>query len=359
MDFIKYGYENMGDSPWKMVLIILFLAIGLVMIIKGGDFFVDAASWIAEKTGIPKLIIGATIVSLATTLPELLVSVFAAVEGVQTGASSAVDMATGNALGSVIANTGLIMSISILFMPVEVERKTFIVKPLILIASITLLFIFSIDRNLYVWEAIILLVVLVLFFADNVYEAIREGKKKASLESAETEVELEKVEVSSEEKVNSNKKEIIVNTAKFVIGIAGIVFGAQFLVDNGTALATELGVPEKIIAITIVAIGTSLPELITTITAIIKKQSDLSVGNVIGANIIDITMILSICAIVYGKSLPVFTTTLCYDLPFALGLAIVGTVPTMFTKKLQRWQGFAMLAIYITYLTLNIVLPLA
>ena len=145
MDFIKYGYENMGDSPWKMVLIILFLAIGLVMIIKGGDFFVDAASWIAEKTGIPKLIIGATIVSLATTLPELLVSVFAAIEGVQTGASSAVDMATGNALGSVIANTGLIMSISILFMPVEVERKTFIVKPLILIASVILLFIFSIN----------------------------------------------------------------------------------------------------------------------------------------------------------------------------------------------------------------------
>src|SRR5574344_1053815 len=235
MNFV-YGYENL-DSTWKMVLIILYLVIGLLLIIKGGDFFVDSASWIAERTGIPKLIIGATIVSLATTLPELLVSCFAAAEGAVSGTSSAVDIATGNAIGSVIANTGLIMSISIIFMPVKIDRKAFILKPIILLTSIALLFIFSIFGNLYIWEACILFVILAIFFADNIYSAIKETKTRTALVSANTSIDLPKVNVPFEQKVESNediasiekvdsstekaskKKELWVNILKFVFGV--------------------------------------------------------------------------------------------------------------------------------------------
>lgn len=369
---LKYGYETLGN-PWKMILVVVYLIVGLVLIIKGGDWFVDAASWIAEKFGIPKLIIGATIVSMATTLPELLVSCFAAAEGAANPAlaSSSIDMATGNAIGSVVANTGLIMSISILFMPVSVDRKNFIIKPIILIISILALLLFSLDGKLVVWEAAIMLVILVLFFVDNVLEAKKQMKKEAviagpndkniikgqELQAAQgavksDEVSADKVSLTPEEKKALNRKEIAKNIGLFLIGVVGIVVGAQLLVDNATVFAQEVGVPDKIIAITIVAIGTSLPELITTITAIIKKQSDLSVGNVIGANIIDMCLILSLCSFIYGNALPVYKSTLYLDLPFALGIAVIATVPTMFTKKLQRWQGIASLALYITYLTL-------
>jgi len=370
---LKYGYETL-DNPWKMILVVTYLIVGLVLIIKGGDWFVDAASWIAEKFGIPKLIIGATIVSMATTLPELLVSVFAAAEGAANPllASSSVDMATGNAIGSVIANTGLIMSLSILFMPVSVDRKNFIVKPIILLFSIFSLFLFSLDGKLVVWEAVIMLIILVGFFADNVIEAKRQMKKEAAIAGSSDKniikgAELQeaqqisgkdnnmfsKASAADAEKKISNRKDVIRNIGLFLIGVVGIVAGAQLLVDNATVFAQQIGVPDKIIAITIVAIGTSLPELITTITAIIKKQSDLSVGNVIGANIIDMCLILSLCSFIYGNALPVYKSTLYLDLPFAFGIVAINTVPTLFTKKLQRWQGIVSLALYITYLTLS------
>jgi len=364
---LTYGYEGL-NNPWRMILIVLYLAIGLVLIIKGGDWFVDSASWIAEKFKIPKLIIGATIVSFATTLPEFLVSVFAAIEGVQgvAGSEGAIDMATGNAIGSVIANTGLIMSLSILFMPVKVNRKTFIIKPLILIFSVALLLIFSIDQKLYWWESIFMILILIGFLVDNVLEAKSQMKKEAALatnrgpnptpvspsSSLEKKEEIKEEGVKSEEKPEKVTKDWV-HIVFFILGVIGIVAGAQLLVDNATAFATEIGVPDKIIAITVVAIGTSLPELITTVTAIVKKQSDLSVGNVLGANIIDMCLILAVCSFIYGSYLPVHLSTLYLDLPFALGIIGFATIPTMINQKLSRWQGCVTLALYATYLVLS------
>ena len=135
------------------------------------------------------------------------------------------------------------------------------------------------------------------------------------------------------------------------MGAAGIVLGSQLLVDNGTVIATDiLGVPERVVSLTMVAIGTSLPELVTTITAIAKKQSALSVGNIVGANIIDMILILPLCSFIMGGSLPVDRSTLWVDLPISFAVAAICLVPALIKGKLMRWQGILSLAVYAGYL---------
>ncbi len=297
------------DSP---VLVFLLFGIGLLCIIKGGDWFVDAASWIAEVSGIPQFIIGATIVSLATTLPEILVSVIAA-------ASGSVEMATGNAIGSVTANTGMILGI---YLP----------KTIIFIGSIILLWVLSLSGELSMVGAFIMLAVFLIFIWENIHEA----KKDMGTGKSET--------------VQKDKKTVVKNIALFIIGAAGIVIGSRLLVDNGTIIAKDiLGIPERVVSLTMVAIGTSLPELVTTITAIAKKQSALSVGNIVGANIIDMILILPLCSFVMGGSLPVAWSTLWVDLPVSLVVAVICLVPALIKGKLMRWQGILSLLVYAGY----------
>lgn len=311
-----------ADSP---VLVFLLFGIGLLCIIKGGDWFVDAASWIAAVSGIPHFIIGATIVSLATTLPEILVSVMAA-------ASGSVEMATGNAIGSVTANTGMILGISIVAMPVVIERRKYLPKSLIFIGSIVLLWVLSLSGELSMVGAFIMLAVFILFIFENVTEARKE------------------MGVSKDDSVQKDRKTIVKNIALFVVGAAGIVIGSRLLVDNGTVIATDiLGIPERVVSLTMVAIGTSLPELVTTLTAIAKKQSALSVGNIVGANIIDMILILPLCSFVMGGSLPVAWSTLWVDLPISFAVAVIALVPALIKGKLMRWQGIAALTVYAGY----------
>lgn len=310
------------------VIVLLFL-VGLVCIVKGGDWFVDSAAWLAEVTGIPKFIIGATIVSVATTLPELIVSAMAAAE-------QKVDMAVGNAVGSVIANTGLILAVSLLFIPNVVNKKHFSSKALLLIAACAALLIFCLSGQVTLWAGLVLLVIFVLYIWDN----LRQGKAGSA----------------AEERTPFDKAELPKRILFFLLGAAGIVIGARLLVDNGSALARILGVPENIIALTFVAIGTSLPELVTAITAIVKKQSSLSVGNIIGANVIDLTLILPICALISGGSLPVNQQTWQLDMPVCLALTLVAMIPTLFTGKLRRWQGGVLLVGYAAYLAVMLIL---
>ncbi|MBE6903331.1 MAG: calcium/sodium antiporter [Ruminococcaceae bacterium] len=310
----------------EIALIIFLFAIGVVLIVKGGDFFVDAASWFARISKIPKFVVGATIVSLATTLPEIIVSSLAAFEG-------KVDMATGNAIGSVTANTGMIMAIGILFMTVAVNKKLFIPKAILLISIIVLLILLSLSGELTLVSSIILFVLFAVFIFLNIKEA-----KQATQEA-------------EEERPQLATKTVIVNVLKFVFGAAGIVLGSQLLVDNGSEIALMLNVPENIIALTAIAIGTSLPELVTTITAIVKKESSLSVGNIIGANTIDMALILPICSIISKGSIPVNAQTIAVDIPVCLAITLVMLVPTIFTGKFQKWQGITGLVIYASYLT--------
>lgn len=315
-----------GSTP---LWIVLLFAAGLVCIIKGGDLFVDAASWIAEASGIPKFIIGATIVSFATTLPEMLVSVFAALEG-------NADIAVGNAVGSVTANTGLIMCLSLVCMTCLMERRQFGVKACLLLAAILSLFGFTRDGRLSVAEGLLVLVIFAGFLAESLISARRE-------QGTERKAEGERPAVSG--------KTVAGNIVKFVLGAAGIVLGAQLLIDNGSAIASLLGVPDAIIAATMIAVGTSLPELVTTLTAIRKKESSLSVGNIIGANIMDLTLILPLCSLILGKPLPVQSQGMLLDIPACLIICAVVLVPALWKGKFQRWMGFLAGGLYIVYLT--------
>lgn len=315
-----------GSTP---LWIVLLFAAGLVCIIKGGDLFVDAAGWIAEASGIPKFIIGATIVSFATTLPEMLVSVFAALEG-------NADIAVGNAVGSVTANTGLIMCLSLVCMTCLMERRQFGVKACLLLAAILSLFGFTRDGRLSVAEGLLVLVIFAGFLAESLISARRE-------QGTERKAEGERPAVSG--------KTVAGNIVKFVLGAAGIVLGAQLLIDNGSAIAALLGVPDAIVAATMIAIGTSLPELVTTLTAIRKKESSLSVGNIIGANIMDLTLILPLCSLILGKPLPVQSQGMLLDIPACLIICAAVLVPALWKGKFQRWMGFLAGGLYIVYLT--------
>lgn len=306
---------------------LLLFVIGLVLIVKGGDLFVDAAGWIAEVSGIPKFIVGATIVSLATTMPEMIVSVMAAVEG-------KVDMAVGNAVGSVTANTALIFAIALLFMTVELTRKQYLTKSLLLLSSSAVVLLASLTGQFQLWGTIVLFLLFFVFIFENVKQA--------------------KLEMQDSEKPEFSGKELAKNIVMFVLGAAGIVVGSRLLVSSGSAIATYLGVPESIIAVTLVAVGTSLPELVTTITSIIKKQSSLSAGNIIGANIIDLCLILPLCDLVSSEKLPISHQSIVLDMPTCLLVVVLSIVPLLLRQKSSKVQGAALLAVYIGYLVVLI-----
>ena len=261
-----------------IALILLLLGVGLVLIIKGGDYFVDGASWLAEVSGIPKFIVGATIVSVATTLPEIVVSLISA--------KSSPDMAIGNAVGSVVFNAGVIMAIALIAQPFIIKRKDYAFKGILLTVVMGLLFGFSLlgmnsnkislsTNGLFGYVgSTVLLVLFIVFIVENVVSA----KKNAS-------------EAQDEEKPVATKKSITINLLKLILGAGAIAGGAILLKDNAVKLAIELGLSEALIGVTILAIGTSLPELVTMIIAVKKGQASLSIGNIIGANTIDLAII--------------------------------------------------------------------
>ena len=297
--------------------------VGLILTIKGGDWFVDSASWFAEATGIPKFVVGATVVSFATTLPEMLVSVRAAMNG-------SAQLAIGNAIGSVTANTTLIMGVSLVAIAGVISRKEIAFKGGLLIAAIVGLTILSLSGALPVWSAFILWAIFLAFMISNLIE----GKKGASAEKPES----------------FEKKEVPAKILLFVLGTASIVFGAEFLVSSGKTIAAGIGISETIIGFTVIALGTSLPELVTTLTAIRKKENSLSVGNIIGANIIDTTLILPLCAVINGQPLPVERINLVFDFPVCIAACAIAIVPTIIQGRFKKWQGYALLTVYALYM---------
>lgn len=322
------GIDFTGST---LMLVLVLFAVGLVCIIKGGDLFVDAASWIAEASGIPKFIIGATVVSFATTMPEMLVSVFSAFEG-------SADIAVGNAVGSVTANTGLIMCLSLVCMSCNMPRRQFGVKAGLLLAAVALLYAFTRDSSLSIVESVIIMLIFVGFTAESIIAAKREQGTE-----------------QPDERPDTNGKNIALNIGKFILGAAAIVLGAQLLIDNGSALAVMIGVPDSVIAATMIAIGTSLPELVTTITAIRKKQSSLSVGNIIGANIMDLTLIMPLCSLLMGKPLAVENQGMLLDVPACLVVSAAAMIPALVCGKFKKWIGWLIGGLYIVYLVIMFV----
>lgn len=332
----------------EIILPIILFILGAVIIIKGGDLFVDAAIWMAKVTGIPDIIIGATVVSLATTLPEFFVSTIATVSG-------SPEIAIGNAIGSIICNTGLILAISMMIMPVKVEKKSFMSKAFLMIASTVLLLLFSTNGNINRLEGAVLAGILVYYIIQN--------KKEAQM-SLEINDEVASTMVEESVKAKLNKKEVSKNIIMFIVGTLFIIVGANLLVNNAQIIAKYFEVPEAIISLTVVALGTSLPELVTALTSISKKQGGVGVGNIIGANILNIVMIVSTCGIIskdglsltsrniefFGRKFINFHQTILLDIPVALVLMLLVILPITTYGKYTKKNGAMLLSVYVFYI---------
>lgn len=306
-----------------MVKAVILFLVGLVLICLGGDRLVDAAVAIAKKLGIPQIVVGATIVSLGTTLPEILVSTTAAFDG-----SAAI--AAGNAFGSIICNTALIAGLTQTIRPSkQVEYSSLSWRS-------AFFFIVLIAMNVwgYVTGAfsrpvgIILLVLFVVYAYLNVIRASSEGGDE-------------------EEDKDSDKVSIPVQLLILVVCAAFLFVGANLLVDNGILIAEAVGVPERVIAVTFIALGTSLPELMTSIMSLIKGYGNVGLGNVIGANLLNMLLVIGIPSAIAG--IPLERSTVTVDMPLSCLVMAVLIVPILIRKKSSRIQGIALLCIYAVY----------
>ncbi len=316
-------------------MIYMSFFLGLILICKGGDWFVDAASKISEMLGIPKYVVGATIVSFATTMPEIIVSVASALKGHSI-------MAIGNAVGSVSANTGIILAISLFFLPVAIKREEYFLKTILYIGTVLLLFISFQDRIFDRSDCLLLLLAGILFLVMNVKNAVNKKTKENGIRQSDR----AKLQKRRKEQKESLWKVLI----WFCVGAIAIVAGSELLVQSACEIAEKLHISEDIISVTIVAMGTSLPEFVTTVTAIIKKESSLSVGNIVGANMIDSAFILPVCTLIGGKSLPVSSQMAVIDMPVCMLLSVVALLPMLVRKKIKRTDGIVTFLIYSGYL---------
>ncbi len=315
-----------------LVPILLFL-LGFALLIKGGDWFVDGSVGIAHRFHLPELLIGATIVSIGTTLPEVMVSSQAAIEG-NAGISY------GNAIGSIICNTSLIAALTLAFRPGKVNPKSFILPTVFFFgAAVLYALIAYLNGGFDRWMGILFLAVFVLYM---VWSTVHMKKHPELAEEGGDEGE-------------AKPKALWLEIVLLVVGAAAIAVGARLLVDNGTKIAQALGVPDSVIGLTMVALGTSLPELITAITSLIKGHGALSLGNVIGANLFNIVLVsgmaisISPFAIPAEKTLFGMNSSLIVDIPLMLGVMALLCYPPLFKGKLYRWQGILLLCIYVAF----------
>ena len=328
-------YNGLTDGLWGSLAL---FAVGVVLLIKGGDWFVDAAVGIAKKFRVPEIIIGATVVSIGTTLPEVMVSVTAALNN--NGA-----VAYGNAIGSIICNTSLIAALTIAIRPAPVNRKAVVTPVLFFFVSaaiymVAAYFFGRFDR----WLGFVMLLV----FAIYMTMTIRNGfKNPAESHSDETEGD-----------GGSPLKNIIV----LVIAAALIAVGADMLEGSSVSLATMAGIPTEVVGVTIVALCTSLPELVTAVTALAKGHGALSLGNIIGANIFNLVLVsgaavtLSPFAIPEGSKLFGFNTSQIIEIPLMVGVMALMTLPAVKKGKLYRWQGVSLLCIYAAFVVLQVLI---
>lgn len=334
-------------STWETILAVGLFIIGLLCLIKGGDWFVDSAVDLAKRFKIPEIIIGATIVSIGTTLPEVMVSSTAAVQG-----QSAT--AYGNAIGSVICNTALISALTIAIAPMAVSRKTFM-KPVFWFFGAAILYagIAYATGNFSRLTGIILLLGFVGYMTYTIITGFR--KKEGAAEGVLTASETLTAEQADAKEEDEKEVPLWRSIVMLLVGAAVIAVGAKLLVDNGTKIAVLLGVPESVIALTFVALGTSLPELVTAITSLVKGHGSLSLGNIIGANLFNLVLVSGMAITLRPFAVPVEKTiagmnaSLVVDIPVMFLVMGIMTIPSLISQKLQRWQGILLLALYTGY----------
>ena len=315
-----------------MLLSVLLFLVGLLCLIKGGDWFVEGASALARRFHLPELLIGATVVSIGTTLPEVMVSTMSAVSGHG-------EIAYGNAIGSVICNAALIAAITIAVRPGPVDPKTLRTPVAFFFAAAAIYCVAAYGFGKFTRPmGLVMLALFVAYMAANVAQMKRApAPAEGPAEAAEAEMTMAKTLVL------------------LVAGAVLIAVGADLLVDNGTRIAQELGVPESVIALTFVALGTSLPELVTAITSLVKGCSDLSLGNIVGANVFNLVLVSGMSVTIAPFTIPQSSTlfgvnsSLVLDLPVMLAVMVVMCLPALLRGKLSRAQGVGLLCLYAAF----------
>lgn len=330
----------------NMVAAVILFIIGLALLIKCGDWFVDGASGIAKKFRVPELLIGATVVSIGTTLPEVMVSATSAVKGHS-------QIAYGNALGSIICNTALIAALTVAIKPSKVERKSFL-TPVLFFFAAAAIYLGSAytDHGFKRPVGIVLLCIFVVYMCVLVFQAVRATRdlKEVGAEASTAEKPAE----DSDEKAGKEPS-VVLLLILLIIGAAGIAVGADLLVNNGQIIAVGMGVPESVVALTFIALGTSLPELVTAITSLAKGHGALSLGNIVGANLFNIVLVSGLAITLRPFPLPVDLkiggqiASLIVDVPVSIAVMIILTIPTLIRGRLSRAQGIILLATYAAF----------
>lgn len=327
-----------------MALNILLLIIGTVLLVKGADFFVEGSSAIAKAMKIPSLIIGLTLVSMGTSLPEASVSVNGAINGMT-------DMSVGNVVGSNIFNTLTILGVSSLIVPLTIGKNIKVYDLPIMVGMYVVLLLFSFvvtPLKLDVYESVGMLAMFAAYTAFLVFRTKRENKKAVAEHAVAQTDAIALADRSSDDK----KSPIWLCVLFTLVGLAGIIFGGELVVEHASEIAKAVGMSETLVGLTIVAVGTSLPELVTSVVASVKKENDIAVGNVVGSNIFNVIFILGMSSAV--STLTIGRETLV-DMLVMLGSGLIVLITALCCKKIHRWQGALMTLMYVGYLTYIII----
>ena len=302
----------------KLLLAILLLVIGFVMLIKGADWFVDGAAGIAARFGIPQLVIGLTIVAMGTSAPEAAVSITAATSG-------NAGITIGNIVGSNILNVLLILGLTAVITTVAVQKSTVKLEmPFMHGITIVLAVLGFTGGEIVLWEGIVLWV-LFLVYLGYLFKMAKDGTDE-----------------EEEEELQPLWKQLLM----LVVGIVLIVFGSDLTVDNATVIAEALGMDDRLIGLTIVAFGTSLPELVTSVTAATKGKADIAIGNIVGSNVFNILFVVGTTALITPVA---FKMGFLIDSAVALTAGLILWFGVMKDQKLKRPVGILMLAVYAVY----------
>lgn len=305
-----------------MFVVVLLFLVGLAFLWKGGDLFVDQAAYFARRFGISEILIGATVVSIGTTLPEVTVSALAAANGIS-------DIAYGNAVGSVICNTGLIAGILLLFRPGRVVRAEIALSTSFFFAAAALFALILVQLGeIARWAGLVLLALFAAYLLSTSYRAWRASSAR-------------------EEGMAEPRGPALKNALLLALGATLIFVGSRLLIANGIIIAQALRVPERIIALTFIALGTSLPELATAVVAIARGHGAISLGNIIGANFFNLTLVLGLSAVIFPISTP--GAALPNDVRSLIVPMLLLTLPTLIRGRTMRLQGALLLAIYAWY----------
>lgn len=311
----------------------VLLILGLVTLIVGGEFLVRGAVGIAKKAQISTLVIGMTVISFGTSAPELFVSIGAALDGNP-------DIAIGNVVGSNVANLALVLGLTVLILPIIVDRNSKVIDwPMMMLATI-LFAVFCMDGEVQRYEGFILFGILIAF----TFLLIRGSRKKNKLLAAA---------IEPDEEISKVKDSIWKAILFTFIGLIALYFGSEWLVSGAVDIATSFGMEQRVIAVTVVAFGTSVPELVTSLVAAFKKETDISVGNLIGSNIFNIMAVIGITSIV--QPISVSEKVIQFDMWWVIAIAAALLPMMLIGKRIGRFKGALLFTSYVVYMTILVI----